>query len=175
MERVTFAYYDNYISVDSRRIRLVKSLIHQCLKDGRTVLVLAKRKNILHQLDKIFEGTKKALIISETNKMKPEEREFVQNEANLILGIQQLANEGLDIPRIDTVIFYHPVTDTEQPIGRAGRVLPDKKQSLVFYLRDNCWVYSNMFRKSINFMKINAELQADITYEELSEVLCQNK
>lgn len=174
MDKVVFAHYDNYVATDARRVRLIKSVIHQCLKNGRTVLVLSKRKNLLYQLDRLFEGTKKALIISETNKMKPEEREFVQNEAKLILGINQLANEGLDVPRIDTVIFCHPITDTEQPIGRAGRVLPDKKQSLILYLRDNCWVYSNMFRKSINFIKINAELQADITYEELSDVLCQN-
>lgn len=176
LSKITFAHYDNYIAKDGKRIRILKNAIQKCLKDGRTILVLSKRKNLLHQLDRIFSKTsvKKALIISETNKMKQEERDYVQNEAELILGINQLAQEGFDVARIDTVIFCHPITDTEQAIGRSGRVLPGKKQAIVLYLVDNCWVYRNMFRKSINFIKINAKLKGDITISELDDVLWQN-
>lgn len=173
---VIYAQLDNYAVEDAARIKLFQGLITKCLKQGRTVLVLSKRKNILKKLHEMYSRDyKSALVISETNKTTPAERKFLAEEAQVIFGIQQLAQEGFDVDRIDTLVLLHPIQDTEQAIGRTERVLPGKLPSLVFYPIDDCSPYLSIYKKSHKFVALNAILQKSIAYSEIETVLNEHK
>ena len=58
--------------------------------------------------------------------------ERVYNESNLILGINKLAEEGMDVPKFDTLIYLHLIKDVEQSIGRILREYDGKKNLLLF-------------------------------------------
>ena len=57
-------------------------------------------------------------------------------EARVILATSQYAQEGLDIPALDTLILTTPLSDVEQAVGRILRPHPDKKEPVVVDIRD---------------------------------------
>lgn len=170
---VVFADIDNYVCEVALRNKQIFASIQLLLESGRTVLVLSKRKQILKKLHLHFsKNFNSALVVSETNKLTPEERKNIADNAQLICGIMQLAQEGLDIERIDTIFFIHPVEDTEQAIGRSSRILPGKKQSLVFYPVDSCKSYQSIFSKAAaKYIPINAQLKNVITHSKLKDLI----
>jgi superfamily II DNA or RNA helicase len=64
-------------------------------------------------------------------KRVPEETLREHQKRRVILATYGLAAEGLDIPEIDVLMLASPRSDVEQPVGRALRVLPDKKQPII--------------------------------------------
>lgn len=169
-----FAQLDNYVVEHSSRMKQTQTIIRECLNAGRTILVLSKRKEVLKTLYKLFKNEVDcALVISETNNIKDSEREHMENTARVIFGINQLALEGLDIPRLDTEIILHVISDTEQPVGRIIRQAPDKKQPIAITLLDNCHAYLGIYRKSHKFVQINAELKPIISHDPYTNKVTQ--
>ena len=95
----------------------------------------------------------------------------MQNECRLIFGVTQLAKEGLDIDRIDTLIIHLPMKDTEQAIGRTTRIHPSKKYPLVFYPLDNCPLTYATFSNAQKFFKINADYKGIRSIQTIDTVL----
>lgn len=160
-QSMEFSYttMDSYLNEHSGRRKQVLSLLKACLESDRTVLFLSKRKDVLKTLHKYgkFQKYNPVLIISETNSRTEEEEDILQNKTRLVLGITQLAKEGMDIDRLDTLIIHLPMKDTEQAIGRIARILEGKKQPVVFYLLDDCPYTYAVFNNAQKFMKINAD------------------
>jgi superfamily II DNA or RNA helicase len=48
-----------------------------------------------------------------------------------------MAKEGLDIPKLDTLIMCTPMSDVVQPIGRILRVHDSKKEPVVVDIIDS--------------------------------------
>lgn len=155
----SYTTMDSYLNEHSGRRKQVLSLLKACLESGRTVLFLSKRKDVLKTLHKYgkFQKYNPVLVISETNSRTEEEEDILQNKTRLVLGITQLAKEGMDIDRLDTLIIHLPMKDTEQAIGRIARILEGKKQPIVFYLLDDCPYTYAVFNNAQKFMKINAD------------------
>ena len=65
----------------------------------------------------------------------PEEREEAKR-CDVIMATYHVADEGLNIPRLDTVFFATPRSDLEQASGRARREHPDKNRVLMVYFWD---------------------------------------
>lgn len=163
---------DNYAMTNGRCIKIYQSIIRKCLREGRTVLVLSNRKKILKTLYSAFKDEYvTSLIISETNNQTPEEVYKLENESQLMLGINQIAEYGLDIDRIDTLIPLRPSSDTEQAIGRIIRYVKNKKQPLVFQPLHENPAYFGLFQKSRKFVQLNANLKKAITISDLKTVL----
>lgn len=158
---MSYSVVDSYLNEHSGRRKLTIKLIQQCLDAGRTVLFLSKRKDTLQALHKYFAGYKPLLVISETNERSDEEEKYLQSSCPLILGVTQLAKEGLDIPRLDTVIFHLPMKDTEQAMGRISRLFPDKKPAMGIYLRDDSPITWAVFTKAKKFFAINSDYKGD--------------
>lgn len=169
--RINYSLTESVLCEHSGRMKKTLSLIQKCLDAGRTVLFLSKRKNALIQVYKFFKKYKPVLIISETNKRTKEEQEYLDNECRLVCGVSQLAKEGLDIDRLDTLVLHLPIKDTEQAIGRVARILEGKKQPICFYLKDNTPLTMSVFMKARRFIKINGELQEPITLNQVDSVL----
>lgn len=161
-EKLQYTTAESFLSEHSRRRKLYIRLIRDCLKKGRTVLFLSKRKAVLKSFYKIFREYDPMLIISETNSRSEEDQKYLQDECPLILGVTQLAKEGLDIDRMDTLVLDLPIKDTEQAIGRILRLYEGKKPPLVFYPLDDCPLSYGIFNNAKKFMKINGEYMGNV-------------
>lgn len=168
---MSYSVVESYLSEHSGRRKIIISVIQKCLKSGRTVLFLSKRKDVLKSLHEYFSEYRPMLIISETNKRSSEDDKYLQEECRLVLGVTQLAKEGLDIDRLDTLIIHLPMVDTEQAIGRISRLYAGKKNAVALYLVDDCPMTYAVYTKAKKFFKINAEYKGDINLYALDEIL----
>ena len=168
---MSYPVVESYLDSHSGRRKLAISAIQRCLDAGRTVLFLSKRKATLKALHKYFAKYQPMLIISETNERSPEEEAYLQNTCPLIFGVNQLAKEGLDIDRLDTLILHLPMVDTEQAIGRISRLHNDKKFPICLYLLDNSAVTYSTFNKAKKFININAQSKGECSLGSLKSIL----
>ena len=170
-EKLHYSSVDSYLNQHSGRRKQVIILIQEALKKGRTVLFLSKRKDTLRALHKYFKEQKPMLIISETNNRTPEQDAYLQNECKLILGVVQLAKEGLDIERLDTLIIHLPIKDTEQAIGRIARLHLTKKSPKAIYMLDNHPMLYSTFTKAKKMFNVNGEYKGEVTLQEMKDIL----
>jgi superfamily II DNA or RNA helicase len=74
-------------------------------------------------------------------------------EKRVVVATFQLAQEGLDIPVLDTVILSTPKSDIKQSIGRIMREVPKsalgpgKNDPLIYDVADHWSVFHAMYRK----------------------------
>lgn len=170
-EEMAYATVESYLNDHAARRKEVITIIEECMKAGRTVLFLSKRKDTLKSLHKYFAKYKPMLIVSETNVRSDEDEEYLQTKCPLIFGVNQLAKEGLDIDRLDTLIIHLPMADTEQAIGRISRLCDGKKQPIAFYLVDKCPLTFATFSKAKKSFAINADYQGDILLHQVKDKL----
>ena len=185
---VAMAIIDNEIVTLSDRNEIILKLVLECRKKGRKILILSKRKHLLYELYFRFNryGIKSGVVISEKAKdykdfckklgrTIEENREYTFKEADVILGIDKLAEEGMDIPEFDTIIFAHPVSDIEQPVGRITREMENKLYSLCFYLVDNISPYKKMWEKKNGakqmFKELGHTIEDEINISQFKEMV----
>ena len=168
---MSYSVVDSYLNEHSGRRKTAIRVIQECLDAGRTVLFLSKRKDTLRALHKYFAAYKPMLIVSETNERSPEDEAYLQNTCPLIFGVTQLAKEGLDIDRLDTLIFHLPMKDTEQAIGRISRLCEGKKFPTALYLLDDSPITYAVYNNAKKFFKINAEFMGERTLQTIQTVL----
>lgn len=168
---MSYSVVESYLDSHSGRRKTAIRVIRECLDAGRTVLFLSKRKSTLKALHKYFAEYKPILIVSETNERSPEDEAYLQNACPLIFGVTQLAKEGLDIDRLDTLIIHLPMVDTEQAVGRISRLCEGKKQPIALYLLDDCPMTYSVYSKAKKFFSINGEFKGERTLQTLKTVL----
>lgn len=168
---VPYTVVDTYLSESGSRNKTLHKVIDLCMEAGRNTLVISKRKKILYDLHKKYSYVEPALIVSETTKRSDEEEEHIETKCPLILGVAQLAKEGLDIDRLDCLIIHLPIKDLEQPIGRISRILEGKKYPVVIYLLDDAPITWAVFNNAKKFIKINAEYKGHLNWTQLQKVL----
>tara|TARA_Y100000034_G_scaffold29728_1_gene36169 strand:+ start:45204 stop:47897 length:2694 start_codon:yes stop_codon:yes gene_type:complete len=166
---------DTAIAEYENRNTIAYEIIKYCLSKGRKIIVLSKRKEQLFRLDTILgkRGVKTGLFVSESDKRfknycknlgrtTKEQLNYVFKESQVILGIDKLAEEGMDTPDFDTIIYLHPVKDIEQSIGRILREHKNKKKPLGFYFLDDLPSYSKYFYGTDGAEKMYKELGHDV-------------
>lgn len=180
---ISVSSIDTSIIDNAYRNDIVLKLLKQCRREGRKVIILSKRKEQLYKLYYRLKryGYKVGVVISEKasdyisfcksiGKSVIENREYTLKEAEVVLGIDKLAEEGLDIPHIDTIIYLHPIKDIEQSIGRVTRELPNKPNSQAFYLVDDIRPYKKAWEGKDGakemFKRLGHEVEAEQTIEE---------
>ena len=117
--------------VETRTDQIVSFAI-RALKMGRKVLILSERVAHTKEMNellktKLSDDLESALYIGG---MKQKDRDAA-SEADVICGTYAMAQEGLDIPRLDTLILATPKTSITQSVGRILRDAPDKKDPVV--------------------------------------------
>ena len=168
---MSYSVVESYLDSHSGRRKLAIRVIQECLDAGRTVLFLSKRKATLKALHKYFAKYKPMLIVSETNERSDEDEAYLQNTCPLIFGVTQLAKEGLDIDRLDTLIIHLPMKDTEQAIGRISRLCDSKKFPVGLYLLDDSPITYATYNNAKKFLRINADFKGERTLHTLNTVL----
>ena len=120
------------VSKEEDRTDRIVGFAIRALKKGRKVLILSERVAHTKEMNellktKVGEDFTSAVYIGG---MKQQQREEA-SKADIICGTYAMAQEGLDIPTLDTLILATPKTSITQSVGRILRDAPDKKDPVV--------------------------------------------
>lgn len=123
---------------DAARNNLVLEWTTKASDVKRRVLVLSDRvahlENLLEGFSRLRPEVSSALYIGGMKKAQRDEA----STCAVIFGTFSLAQEGLDIPSLDTLVLATPASDVTQAVGRILRAAPDKASPLVLDIHDDC-------------------------------------
>jgi superfamily II DNA or RNA helicase len=137
---------------------VIVNIIDQLRKNPlRKILILSDRKNHLKLLkdrvDKFLDRDAEDDIIDRseyttcyyTGDLKQDEREYAEKNCDILFATYQMAQEGLDIDRLNTVILATPKKDVIQAVGRILRKILTigDIRPLVIDIKDNLGVFMN--------------------------------
>ena len=132
--------------------------------EGRCILILSDRRNHLSDIEKILmkHNIECGYYIGG---MKPQALRDAQ-EKNVILGTFSMASEGMDIPKLNTMILASPKSDIVQSVGR---ILRQKKETrkfipLIVDIDDDFSVFKNQSKKRLAYYN---KCKYDITIYDL--------
>ena len=135
--------------IDSRNNIIVNALIF-FLKQDRNILVLAKLVAHLHELARIFSERHTDTFGFFTGE-EPQAVRDTSAKCKVIFATFDMAKEGLDIPRLDTLFLASPAESLTQCVGRILRDFPGKQDPVVFDVHDDCVAFrgecANRLRK----------------------------
>ena len=146
---------DNLIQIKSRN-KLLLNMINTLKCLGRKIFIFSTRvehlENLKTELDKTIEEAGESHIYNTyyyMGKTKKGERKMAEKYADIIFATLKLAEEGLDISILDTIIFALPFKNEKTVIQSIGRIL--RKDTLdiitqiplVIDISDILSVYSN--------------------------------
>lgn len=135
-----------FMCANKARNQFIVEQLILALEAGRKVLVLSERLQHLADLETLFRllWSRNTGPIPSTGYyvggMREEELEDA-SEARVIFATKQFAEEGLDIPAIDTLFLTTPMADIEQASGRILRPFEGKKDPIVVDFRDDKMSY----------------------------------
>ena len=124
---------------DERRNNKILKIVKLLKSFDRKILILSIRIEHLKILNKLIEDS--FLYIGNIKKKK---RIYIEENANIILSTYQLSSEGLDIPRLDTIILSTPYKKVKQSIGRVTRNIDDNP--IVIDIIDNHNIFKKHFK-----------------------------
>lgn len=159
----------NFCSI-KRRNQIILNTINVIRKDPkRKILVLSGRISHLEFLKteidkKIKEDEENGIIIKDEcktfyyiGKSKQTERHQAECESDILFASYEMAHEGLDIDRLNTIILATPKRNVVQAIGRIMRKIlttTDTKPLIVDFT-DNISLFSNQGNVRYNLYKKN--------------------
>lgn len=130
------------IEGDRNRARGVAYIANK--NSDRSVLVLSRRiKHLELMHEELMKQNGDALAVVLTGRVKKDLRKEIVNDLRFgdlnIVFATQLADEGLDIPRLDTIILTFPSSSTmklEQQLGRIMRSFAGKEEARIYDIYD---------------------------------------
>lgn len=127
----------------------IAGLIEKAYKEGRKTIVFSKRLRHLDVLAKrlIKKDIDFCYFTGQNNNLA------LARKKRVILATVQMAKEGLDIPDIDCEIFTVPQSSVEQDVGRALRLLDNKKKPIIIDIVDSNDFCERSFRHRLNYYK----------------------
>jgi len=134
----------------------IATLLTNAKKRNRKILLLSDRITMLDNLLDILTGG-----IGETEDVRKYVGGLSSNEreqaskAKIILATYGMAQEGLDIPDIDTLFLATPKADVVQAVGRILRPHPNKLEPVVLDIVDNTPLTHALYRKRKNMYEAN--------------------
>ena len=129
------------------RTKLIVELTIKYNKEGRNVLILSDRRGHLKCMYDLLKDYSRGYYVGG---MKPDELRESQ-EKDILLATFSMAAEGMDIPKLDTVILASPKSDVEQSVGRVFRKKACDRDfhPLIIDLQDNFSMFNNQCNKRI--------------------------
>jgi len=126
------------VSEVKRRTDKVCDFACRAARVGRKVLILSERVEHTKEMlalckAALGEDYQVSLYIGASSK----QQRIDAAEADIIIGSYAMAQEGLDIPALDTLILATPKTSVTQSVGRILRDAPDKKDPVVIDIVDD--------------------------------------
>jgi superfamily II DNA or RNA helicase len=157
----TFVQHITEICHDERRINMIVDTIRHVYKQGRYIIVLSDRLNLLDAIEKQLEEPIYKAIGG--NNQDPD-----MATRPVILATYAYASEGLDIPVLNTCILATPRLEVKQSIGRILRS-PEGKPLVIDIVDEDRSVLKRQFSQRKRFYTkplaeggLNATLRVDV-------------
>ena len=140
------------------RSQFINKLIKDEYVKGRKILILSDRREYLNDtmswLNQNLNDNCAGLYVGG---MKPNELRESQDK-DIILGTFSMASEGMDIPKLNTIVLSSPKSDVVQSVGRILREKADvrKFHPLVIDIKDihiNLTIFKKQCDKRLNYYK----------------------
>jgi superfamily II DNA or RNA helicase len=142
------------------RIFFLVDIIEKILLDEprRNILILSDRINHLKLLKKEIDSRNmKATTGFYIGGMKEKQLKETEENCNIILASFSIASEGLDLEKLDTLIFATSKSDIQQSVGRILRKRPEARDynPLIIDIVDNFSIFPNQAKKRLAYYKKN--------------------
>lgn len=127
------------LTQDTNRNDVICNILVELRSSNRQVLCLSDRLAHLSVLLDMYKGRssqdqKTTLYVGG---QKSKERLFAEHECSVIFGTYAMAQEGLDIPRLDTLVLASPASDITQAVGRVLRPCSTKQTPMIVDIQDD--------------------------------------
>jgi superfamily II DNA or RNA helicase len=163
------------LAADAVRTRLIHDVIVNYAAMGRNIIVLSDRLDQLTALGDMLLATDPTMSVAKVvggTKAKDREAGF---DARILLSTYHYASEGIDIPRLDTLVMATPRGNIEQTVGRILRPHPTKQQPLVVDIKDPFSLFTGMAWKRHAYYKaqhyfVTRECDVEAEEEQSSEL-----
>lgn len=132
----------------TQRTDFILNLIKECYNTNRNILVLTQRKS---HCEEMYNKLSNYSVGKYIGGMKNEEL-IESNKCKIIIATYQMAEEGYDNPKLDTLILATPKCNIEQAVGRILRK-QNINPALVIDINDCISVFNNWNRKRLSFYK----------------------
>jgi len=147
----------NNISYHVPRNLFINDIIKKEYEIGRKILVLGDRREYLNATEKWIKENIGDIVGQYVGGLKPSELRDSQDK-DIILGTFSMASEGMDIPKLNTIILASPKSDVVQSVGRILREKADARKfhPLVIDIKDthpNLSMFAKQCEKRIAFYK----------------------
>jgi superfamily II DNA or RNA helicase len=114
---------------DAERNERIVNVVLKLRAEGRHLIVLGGRRKHLQMLLELLKERASCpvgLYVGETSKKRIAKRE-AEKHSPILLATVRMAEEGLDLARLDTLVLITPKSNITQAVGRIQRSHPDKK------------------------------------------------
>lgn len=144
----------NNICNYKKRNDLIIRVIEEILKEHeeRQILILSDRKNQLNYIYKVVEENSICSVGYYVGGMSQKALKESE-ECRLILATYPMANEGLDIPNLNSLILASPKSDIIQSVGRVMRKKHTQFLPKIVDIVDDFSMFSNQGNKRNNLYK----------------------
>jgi superfamily II DNA or RNA helicase len=123
------------LSSSVKRNTLIANDAFKAFKAGRFPVVMAERKEILEKVSACVASIAEKENISVANGFyiggKSEAELLKALQSDIVYATVQMMKEGIDHPRLDTLLLATPMSDVEQCCGRVTRRVDGKKEPMV--------------------------------------------
>ena len=149
------------ITKDEKRNQVICETCLQLAGEGRQIICLSDRVAHLAALLLSFEEATKGELAASlyVGGQKKEARERAENDCAVLFGTFAMAQEGLDVPRLDTLVLASPASDITQAVGRILRPCAEKNAPLIVDIQDDaCQQFSRQNQSRRRFYTKNGIL-----------------
>lgn len=138
------------LAQNKERTRRIKNIILDILSNSpsRNIIVLSSRIDQLKELQQDLETS--SLYIGG---MKQKDLDHALQHAQVLLATYEMANEGFDLPRLNTLVLATPRTRVEQAVGRILRKRDEDNPPLIIDVVDDLPSFRKQGDKRIAFYK----------------------
>jgi superfamily II DNA or RNA helicase len=130
------------MSEDSDRTTVIVNALNE-LEPERVVLVLSDRVSQLNYIHKCIGKEQSGLMIGSVSQ---KEREQAKTK-RYILATYQIASEGFNLPRLNTLLFATPRSTVSQSIGRIYRQNHSNISPMIIDVVDSFSVFVNQYKR----------------------------
>ena len=167
-------YYRLIMQSELRNMQIVSDVI-DCVKRGRTPVVMTKYKEHAQKLYDMLQGGADHVFLLQGGKSLKERaaiREQIAavraDESLVLVAIGQYVGEGFNYPRLDTMLLAMPISfegNVEQHAGRLNRDYEGKKDAIIFdYIDQYVPTLKRMYYKRLRaYKKIGYEVCSKVT------------
>lgn len=138
------------VELDKRNKFIIDQIKELLLEEGRNIIILSDRVDHLKSLKKLLDFNDSGFYIGG---MKQKDLDL-SSECRVIFATYGMAAEGLDIPKLNTLLMVTPRKEVEQSVGRITRKKNHEIQPLIIDIIDQLPCFMNLGYRRKSFYRL---------------------